>query len=133
MRLHSASFVLLLIIAMRAEAQTGGDLNLTWYALTCGGGISVAGTTTLQGSIAQPEAGAMAAGDLELRGGFLGVPVPELCYPDCEGDDDLDIFDYLCFLNLYGLQGSYADCESDGDWDVFDFLCFQAMYAAGCP
>ncbi len=54
------------------------------------------------------------------------------CYPDCENDGDLDIFDYLCFLNEFAASSPYADCENDGDWDVFDFLCFQGQFANGC-
>ncbi len=54
------------------------------------------------------------------------------CYADCEGDGDLDVFDFLCFQGEYANQTKYADCEGDGDWDVFDFLCFQGAYANGC-
>ncbi len=58
--------------------------------------------------------------------------VSPACGADCEGDGDLDVFDYLCFLGRYAVQDPYADCEGDGDWDVFDFLCFQGLFAAGC-
>ncbi len=54
------------------------------------------------------------------------------CYPDCEEDGDLDVFDFLCFQGAYANQDPYADCEKDGDWDVFDFLCFQGQFANGC-
>ena len=54
------------------------------------------------------------------------------CYPDCEGDGDLDIFDFLCFQGEFANQSAYADCENDGDWDIFDFLCFQGAFANGC-
>lgn len=54
------------------------------------------------------------------------------CYPDCEEDGDLDIFDYLCFLDGYTNQTAYGDCEEDGDWDLFDYLCFQGRYSQGC-
>ncbi len=54
------------------------------------------------------------------------------CYADCEGDGDLDIFDFLCFQGEYANQTAYADCEQDGDWDIFDFLCFQGAFANGC-
>ena len=58
--------------------------------------------------------------------------VVDSCYADCEGDGDLDIFDYLCFLDRFANQEAYADCEGDGDWDIFDFLCYQGKYANGC-
>lgn len=54
------------------------------------------------------------------------------CLADCEGDGDLDAFDYLCFLGRFAAQDPYADWEGDGDWDVFDFLAFQSDFAAGC-
>ncbi len=55
-----------------------------------------------------------------------------VCYADCEGDGDVDIFDFLCFQGEYAGKSSYSDCEGDGDWDVFDFLCFQSAYSTGC-
>ena len=54
------------------------------------------------------------------------------CYSDCEGDGDLDVFDFLCFQSEWASQTTYGDCENDGDWDVFDFLCFQGQFAS-CP
>lgn len=54
------------------------------------------------------------------------------CRPDCEGDGDLDVFDYLCFLGRFSVQDPYADFEGDGDWDVFDFLAYQGSFAQGC-
>lgn len=56
-----------------------------------------------------------------------------LCYADCEGDKDLDLFDFLCFQQAFVNQEPYADCENDGDWDLFDFLCFQGRFVVGCP
>ncbi len=69
-------------------------------------------------------------------GGGTGLAIhsstPCTCYADCEGDGDLDIFDFLCFQGEFANQDPYADCEDDGDWDLFDFLCFQGKYANGC-
>ena len=62
-----------------------------------------------------------------------GFACVNTCAPDCEGDGDLDVFDFLCFQNLFALQDPYGDWEQDGDWDVFDFLAFQNSYALGCP
>ena len=71
------------------------------------------------------------AGEWGTPGSFNGVSC-NACYADCEGDGDLDIFDYLCFLNEFTNQTAYADCENDGDWDLFDYLCFQGLFANGC-
>ena len=62
----------------------------------------------------------------------LRTEPPLACYPDCEEDGDLDVFDFLCFMNRHAAQDPYADCEEDGDWDVFDFLCFLNHYGLGC-
>ncbi len=62
----------------------------------------------------------------------ITVTCSAACYADCEGDGDLDVFDFLCFQSEWAAQTAYGDCEQDGDWDVFDFLCFQSAYANGC-
>ncbi|MFG0285271.1 MAG: S8 family serine peptidase [Phycisphaerales bacterium JB039] len=57
----------------------------------------------------------------------------DTCYPDCNGDGILDLFDFLCFQNQFGAGEPEADCNGDGILDLFDFLCFQNEFAAGCP
>ncbi len=64
--------------------------------------------------------------------GADNVRISTGCKPDCEGDGDLDVFDFLCFQGKFAQQDPYADFEGDGDWDVFDFLAFQGAYANGC-
>jgi hypothetical protein len=62
------------------------------------------------------------------------------CYADCDmmtGPGVLDIFDFLCFGNLFAAGQPYAcDCDlstGPGICDIFDFLCFGNAFAAGCP
>ena len=56
------------------------------------------------------------------------------CAADCEGDNDHDIFDFLCYQDAWVSQAPFADIEGDGDWDVFDFLAFQDLFASSsCP
>jgi hypothetical protein len=62
------------------------------------------------------------------------------CFPDCDsstGRNVLDIFDFLCFQNLFTIGSNYAcDCDTStgrSSCDIFDFLCFQNVFAAGCP
>lgn len=55
------------------------------------------------------------------------------CYADCDGDQSLDFFDFLCFQNLFAAGDPTADCDGDGELAFFDFLCFQNAFAAGCP
>ncbi|MFG0285811.1 MAG: hypothetical protein ACF8R7_15455 [Phycisphaerales bacterium JB039] len=54
------------------------------------------------------------------------------CYADCDGTDDLDLFDFLCFQNAFATDDYYADCDASGALDFFDFLCFQNEFATGC-
>ena len=55
------------------------------------------------------------------------------CYPDCTGEGDLDIFDFLCFQDAFVVMDPYADCTGEGTFDIFDFLCFQDAFVVGCP
>jgi len=64
-----------------------------------------------------------------------GVPdeCESLCPADCDGDDNLSIFDFLCFQTAFDVRQPIADCNGDGLFDVFDFLCFQSAFMDGCP
>ncbi len=55
-----------------------------------------------------------------------------VCPPDCEEDGDLDIFDYMCYLDRFVEGDLYADFEGDGDLDVFDYMAFQNSFISGC-
>jgi V8-like Glu-specific endopeptidase len=55
------------------------------------------------------------------------------CYPDCDGNNQLDFFDFLCFQNAFLNRDPYADCDGNRTFDFFDFLCFQNAFLAGCP
>lgn len=54
------------------------------------------------------------------------------CYPDCNGDKTLDLFDFLCFVNDFNANGAYSDCDGNASHDLFDFLCFVNTFNAGC-
>jgi hypothetical protein len=58
--------------------------------------------------------------------------LPDRCYADCDGDDALSLFDFLCFVNEFNAGGGYADCDANGGLDLFDFLCFVNAFNAGC-
>jgi hypothetical protein len=55
------------------------------------------------------------------------------CYPDCDGNTVLDVFDFLCFQDAFVAGAPYADCDGNTVLDVFDFLCFQDAFVVGCP
>ncbi|MFG0283170.1 MAG: hypothetical protein ACF8R7_02010 [Phycisphaerales bacterium JB039] len=78
-------------------------------------------------------------GGFERAGGLIANRIaqwqgcPGSCYADCDGSGELDIFDFLCFQNLFGAGAMEADCDQSGGLDIFDFLCFQNAFATGCP
>jgi hypothetical protein len=69
----------------------------------------------------------------EQRAVLWRGPAPEPCYADCDRNQELDFFDFLCFQNLFAAGDPRADCDASGALDFFDFLCFQNEFAAGCP
>jgi len=54
-----------------AQAQTGGDYNLTWWTVDGGGAAASGGNYALAGTTGQPDTGAaLSGGDYILVGGF---------------------------------------------------------------
>ncbi|MCP4548038.1 MAG: hypothetical protein GY835_16355 [bacterium] len=53
-----------------AQAGAGDEYGLTWFTIDGGGGVSSGGEYTLHGTIGQPDAGALFAGEYTLGGGF---------------------------------------------------------------
>ncbi|MCC6660624.1 MAG: hypothetical protein IT437_07030 [Phycisphaerales bacterium] len=133
-RTVTLTFASALALAAAAHAQTGPGLDLSWNTYDCGGGVASSGALVVISSIGQPDAGVMASGVLELRGGFLaGGSGPPPCYPDCNGDAILNLADFGCFTTKFALQDSYADCNGDGVRNLADFGCFTTKFALGCP
>lgn len=54
------------------------------------------------------------------------------CQADCEGDDDLDVDDFICFQTLFALNDPTADCDGTLELSIDDFICFQTVFALGC-
>lgn len=63
------------LVALPAWGQSGGDFTLVRSTLDGGGGRATGGSFTVQATIAQPDADPLPAtgGDYALRGGFWGV------------------------------------------------------------
>lgn len=131
--------------------------------LYAGGDMTASGQTTLNrlarwdGFLWQPLAPGLKTGTIYGLGTFddgsgptlwVGGSVKEIngktswgiakytctpCDADCDADHDLDIFDYLCFLDRFAQGSPYCDFEHDGDLDLFDFLAFQNEFVNGCP
>ncbi|UYV13327.1 MAG: LamG domain-containing protein [Phycisphaera sp.] len=55
------------------------------------------------------------------------------CDADCDLSGSLDLFDFLCFQNLFDAGDLAADLDGDGSLTLFDFLAFQNAFDAGCP
>jgi hypothetical protein len=54
------------------------------------------------------------------------------CYADFTGDNVLDLFDFLAFVNSFNAGEDKANCDNEGGLDLFDFLCFTNEFNAGC-
>lgn len=77
--------------------------------------------------------GEIAQIDVEIALGIdLIADGESVCPADCEGDGDLDLFDYLCFQGRFADGDPYADFQGDGDFDIFDFMAFQNSFIGGC-
>lgn len=99
-----------------------------------GGGVmkSTGGEFELSGTIGQPDAGVMSAGEFELTGGFWFALAPTDCNEDgLINADDYEIF-AACMLgpNL-GIDASPCSCfdvDGDGDITLSDFAVLQKNF-----
>jgi hypothetical protein len=66
------------------------------------------------------------------NGAVYTMGVRPACVADFNGDDVLDIFDFLAFQNAFVTEESAADTDCDGTFDLFDFLGYQNQFVAGC-
>ena len=99
------------------SAVTTSDVPADWYVN--GGAL---GTTLL------PEAFRFFGGGTAQGNGVAFDNFTFTCYVDCNGDDERDLFDFLCFQNAFDQGDPYADCDGDGELTLFDFLCFQNAF-----
>src|SRR5687767_3621631 len=81
-----------------------GALDMEWNTIdNSGGPLTGAGSLLMEGTVGQPDAGPLTAGNLELIGGFWGLSLdPPPCYANCDGSTAppiLNVLDYQCFLN----------------------------------
>jgi len=60
-----------------------------------------------------------------------GLPVPS-CRADFNGDNSVDLFDYLDFVNAFSTGSASADYNHDNTVDVFDYLDFVNGFTTGC-
>jgi hypothetical protein len=60
------------------------------------------------------------------------IVVARPCGVDINGDGQVNVGDFLAYLQLYASGDPRADFTGDGQVNVQDFLAFLAAYAAGC-
>jgi hypothetical protein len=63
---------------------------------------------------------------------YIGNTTGAPCRPDINGDGQVNVADFLAFLQLYAAGDTRADFNNDSQVNVQDFLAFLAAYAAGC-
>jgi len=54
------------------------------------------------------------------------------CYVDVNGDDSLNILDFIDFQSDWLAEEVRADCDENRDFDILDFVCFQFFFGLGC-
>jgi len=127
------------------EAFDAGGASLGTIKQDHAGDNSISGTTAEDRFCGVEFAGGISAilmsnsGDgIEIDhiqyGGLPPQHFPE-CYPDCDEDGALSLFDFLCFVNSFNAKDLYANCANDGcgsGLDLFDFLCYTNAFNAGC-
>jgi hypothetical protein len=103
-------------------------------AITDTGEVVEAATGFVQGQIGGV-AGIEVGDDKAIYGSdFTGDRIVRItrCSANCDGSNALDLFDFLCFVNLFTDTDPYADFDGSGVHDLFDFLAFVNAFNEGC-
>jgi len=120
-------------VAILAAAVAAEELELSRWTID-GGGVmhSVGGELELSGTIAQPDAGVMYGGNVELTGGFWF----SLALGDCNSDGGVNLLDYsdwsACLSGPNGrppIGCACFDLDQDGDIDLSDAAELQISFA----
>ena len=59
-----------MVLALRAQADSGSEVRLRWHLIASGGGECSGGGFVVKGSIGQPGVAVLTSGSFTLRGGF---------------------------------------------------------------
>jgi len=71
---------------------------------------------------------AQAEETVDLDNVIFGNP----CVADCDASGTLDIFDFICYQDLFAGGDPAADVNDDGELNIFDFIAFQQAFQEGC-
>jgi len=113
------------------------DYQISWWTADGGGYMfSTGGTYGLGGTIGQPDAGVMTAGQYKVQGGFWAGARSRLGDLNCDGvvnNFDIDPF-VLAITDPNGYKNTYpfcdimlADCNEDGVVNNFDIDPFVKL------
>ena len=73
MKRRASPFALCAAWLITSAVGHGQNFSIDWFTIDGGGGTSTGGVYSLSGTIGQPDAGKLAGGSYDLRGGFWGV------------------------------------------------------------
>jgi hypothetical protein len=54
------------------------------------------------------------------------------CGADCNGDNTLNVLDFICFQAMMNDKADQADVNADGRLDIMDMIVFQELFTGGC-
>ncbi|MCA9280164.1 MAG: hypothetical protein H6815_00715 [Phycisphaeraceae bacterium] len=142
------------VVNLQLAGTNTGEFDRIYHsgnnnAFHCDGTLNVSHTNGFDGPDGQATINLITANTVTGTFSTVNLPAPAhghykivytatavqlvLCYADCDASGSLNIFDYICFGNLYAAGDPYADCDGSGSLNVFDYICFGNEYAAGCP
>jgi hypothetical protein len=132
---------LLLLLAARATAQSGGRFELRPGSIVGGGGASAAGAFTLEGAIERGDAGQSRGGSYRLLGGLwpaIAALPSARCAGDCGGDGRVTVDELVALVGV-SLAGTVpAQCENgdvdrDGRVSIDELVAAVTRALAACP
>jgi hypothetical protein len=124
-----------------AAAQSGGPYAIVASVINGGGGTEAAGGgLSLDMTIGEAQAGALAGGSYAMDTGFLSTALPEAnsCVGDCNGDGQVTVDEVLTLVSVALATSQPAACSDAGlpiGGDVDIAVILQAVNNAlnGCP
>jgi hypothetical protein len=72
-------------------------------------------------------------GSFIRHGEFAARALDAGCVAEIDGNGQLDIFDVITFLQLFGNGDLSADIIGDGSVTIFDVIAYLELFNAGCP
>ncbi|MBX3368265.1 MAG: hypothetical protein KF912_13215 [Phycisphaeraceae bacterium] len=142
---HRRFAIAAIALAALAAVASAASPNILRHVIAGGGRRSVGGAYVVTGTIGQalagPVSGPMTGGPYSVQSGFWPGPGPIQCLADYNLDGEVDILDFLDFMNDFGTCngqpapcGETFDADLTGDTivDILDFLDFMDAFGSGC-